>query len=261
MKARLLIFLALGALACWADVTQATQVLESALADSEPTQAQGQDLRLHDALMGLTPEQLGSLLPTAVRCLKSTRPRAQDLSLISLGAVSLAPGSSALLQPYLDDFDAILRDPASRARRGVIAVLVVMRPSLSPTAMQVLIKHLQDKANTGAEAAGIASAVLQAAPSDQSIVHQVITFTQARPDVVDPVIRRIGLSKIQLPEALDFVGKELDDPMMRPSAIVAVSSLDRDVRARFASQLTRIAQDPDEKPAIRAQATAAINGH
>ncbi len=109
----------------------------------------------------------------------------------------------------------------------------------------------------------IAAGLLHAARSNEAILHQVlgIAATRSEYDVKYPILQEIGLSKIQLPEALDFVGKELGDPTARIGTIVAASRMDRDVRARFAAKLSDIARDPDVPSDIRGAAAAAINGH
>lgn len=134
---------------------------------------------------------------------------------------------------------------------------------MSPKEIQLLLGHLQDKANTAEQAGMIAAGLLHAARSNEAILHQVlgIAATRSEYDVKYPILQEIGLSKIQLPEALDFVGKELGDPTARIGTIVAASRMDRDVRARFAAKLSDIARDPDVPSDIRGAAAAAINGH
>lgn len=173
------------------------------------------------------------------------------------------PASAALFDPYLSDFNAVLSDATNPLRQSVIAILEITRPSMSAKAIQLFLAHLQDKANTALQTGAIAAALLRAAPSNEATAHQVFSLAASRSehDVKYPILQEIGLSKIQLPEALDFVGKELDNPTARIGAIVAASRLDRDVRARFAAQLSHIAQDPDVPQDIRGAASAAINGH
>jgi hypothetical protein len=173
------------------------------------------------------------------------------------------PTSAALFDPYLSDFDAVLSDSTNPLRQSVIAILEISRPSMSAKAIQLFLGHLQDKANTALQTDAIAAGLLHAAPANQAIVHQVLSFVEKRSeyDLKFSALQEIGLSKIQLPEALDFIAKQLDDSAVRSGAMTAVSRLDPNVRARYASQLTRIALDPNEKADIRAQAEAAINGH
>jgi hypothetical protein len=250
----------------WAHVPLVKQLLQSALADTEgpaPGPTDSAYLKLNDALDRLTPGEIEALLPTGMQCLKSAHPHPQAAGVTFLIAAMLTPGSAALLDPYMDDFDTILRDPANPTRQSIIAILETTTPSMSPKAIQLFLKHLEDKANTPLQTGGIEYGLLRAAPSNQSILHQVLNVAENRSefDVKYPVLQAIGLSKIQLPEALDFIGNELEDPIGRSGAIVAASRLDRDVRARFAAQLSRIAQDPDLAPDIRGAAGAAINGH
>jgi hypothetical protein len=267
VQEKLLLCAVLSISICWADAPLVKQLLQSALADSGNTVLATDDpafLRLENALEALTPSDLESLLPTAMQCVRSARPRAQLTGQMFLVAVAMTPASSAVLDAYLDDFNAILSDSTNPNRRqSIIAVLEITRPSMSSKTIQLFLAHLQDKANTAEQTGAIAEALLHAAPANQGIVHQVLSLAEKRSeyDVRYPVVKEIGLSRIQVPEALDFVGKELDNPTGRSGAIVAASRLDREARARFAAQLSRIAQDPDEKPDIRGAAGAAINGN
>jgi len=262
----ILVCVALSMSLSWAHVPLVKQLLQTALVDTEgpaPGPTDSTYLKLNGALEKLTPGEIEALLPTGMQCLKSAHPRAQSAGISFLITAVLTPASAALLDPYMDDFDAILRAPSNLTRPLIIASLEITRPSMSPKAIQLFLKHLEDKANTPLQTGSIAYGLLRAAPSNQAILHQVLNVARNRPeyDVKYPVLQAIGLSKIQLPEALDFIGQELEDPIVRSNAIVAASYLDRDVRALFAAQLSRIAQDPDLAPDIRGAAGAAINGH
>jgi hypothetical protein len=266
VKEKLLISAVLSISFCRAEAPLVKQMLESAFADSENAPVSTNDpayLRLNDALESLTPADLESLLPTAVQCLGSAHPRAQQAGMITVMAATFTPASSARLEPYLDNFAAILSDSTNPNRQGLIATLALARPSMSPKAIQLFLGHLEDKTNTAEQTGMLAVGLLHSAPSNQAIIHRVLSLagTRSEYDVKYPLLQEIGLSKIQLPEALDFIAKELDDPAVRSGAMVAASRLDRDVRARFAAQLSLIAQDPDETPDIRAQARATIDGH
>jgi hypothetical protein len=213
---------------------------------------------------GSNPERPGVAPAHCHAMCEAARPRAQLMGQMFLAAVAMTPASSAVLDAYLDDFNAILSDSTNPNRRqSIIAILEITRPTMSSKAIQLFLAHLQDKANTAEQTGAIAEALLHAAPTNQGIVHQVLSLAEKRSeyDVRYPVVKEIGLLRIQVPEALDFVGKELDNPTGRSGAIVAASRLDRGARARFAAQLSRIAQDPDEKPDIRRAAGAAINGN
>jgi hypothetical protein len=219
MPKKLLLCALLSASSCRADTPQVKQLLESALADSEGaalTSTSPEYLRLSNAIEALAPSELESLLPTAIRCVKSTQPQAQQAGLVVLFSAGRTPASAALFDAYISDFDAILSQSDSpfaipNRRNVLLAILEITRPSMSPKAIQLFFGHLQDKANTALETGSIAEALLHAAPANETLVRQVLSFAEGRSehDVKYAVLLEIGLSKIQLPQALDFIHKQL----------------------------------------------------
>jgi hypothetical protein len=265
MKKKLLFSVAVALSSCWADQTLVKQLLEATLADSRESVPPANDpavLRFETAVQALTPNEIQSLLPLAMQCLKSGYPRPQEAGVTLLVATTQTAASAALLEPYLDYFDKILSSPTNPNRQSIIGILEITRPSMSPNVIRVFLRHLQDTSNTPLQTGAIAGAVLRAAPVNEAIVRQVLSSVEKRSEyeVKYSILQQIGLSKIQFPEALDFLGKQLEDPTARVDAIVAISRLDRGARARFAPQLSRIAQNPEQKPEIRKAAEAAING-
>ena len=198
MKVKLFLCIALSMSFCWANTPLVKQLLQSALADTEgpaPGPTDSAYLKLNDALDSLTPGEIEALLPTGMQCLKSAHPHPQGAGVTFLIAAMLTPGSAALLDPYMDDFDAILRDPANPTRQSIIAILETTTPSMSPKAIQLFLAHLEDKANTPLQTGAIAYGLLRAAPSNQSILHQVLNVARNRSehDVKYPVLQAIGL--------------------------------------------------------------------
>src|SRR6266853_467961 len=96
----------------------------------------------------------------------------------------------------------------------------------------------------------IASALIGGSPVDQAMIHKVIIFTEKRSEdrLTQEVIRVLGLIRTHNAEGLDFIGKGIGSTnrFVRESALNAASRMDRDVRAKFAAQLGRIANDPEE---------------
>lgn len=249
---------------CWADVNQIKELLQSALTgSSDGVPQQGQDLRMHDASLDLTADEVASVLPLAARCLKSPRPEARQAGLELFLRAALMWGSSKLIEPYLDDFEAILSGPSSPFRQGVIAVLAITKPALSPKASRILSAHLEDKTNSLEETEGITYALIDGSHGDQAMIHRVISFAEARSEdrLTGEVIRVVGLIRTRNAEAVDLIGKGLEskNKFLREAAVKAAVRMDRDVRVKFAAQLGRIASDPDEQPQVRSWAADAIS--
>jgi hypothetical protein len=122
--------------------------------------------------------------------------------------------------------------------------------------------NLENDRNSNEETLTIAASLLEATPADAFTLHKVLLVVSNRSDagLTNGVIRQLGLSKSQLPEAMDFISANLnqEDQHLRASAVDAVSRLDHDKRALFSSQLNRIATDPAEQQFVRKQATAAL---
>jgi phosphoglycolate phosphatase-like HAD superfamily hydrolase len=265
MKPKLLICLAFT-VSCYADPTLVRELVQASLADTRTVVPPNDplQLRLGTAMRTLTSGDFESLLPLAFQCLTSQHQAGQEAGTTLLIGAALLPTSAALLDPYLRDFDKILSDPASPMRQAIIAILEITNPSMSPGAMALFMRHIEDRANTPLQTGAILAAVLRAGPENETIAHRVFAYAETRSeqDVKQPILQQIGLSKIESPEALRFVGIQLDnrEPAVRTEAIVAVSRLSREARAHFASKLSDIAQDPDVKPEIRKAAEVAING-
>jgi hypothetical protein len=266
MKRHLLPCLLFSVSMCWADVNQVKELLQSTLTvppDGQPQYSEEFSLRLLDAAQGLTVDEFASILPIAAQCLKSSSPRARDAGLSVFGYAALKLNSSAIMEPYLDDFDAILSGAAGPYRQGIINILGITNPALSAKATQMLSRHLEDKANSLEEVQGIASALISGSRADPAMIHRVINFAEKRGDdkLTMEVLRVLGLIRTRNGDALDFIGKGLasTNRFVRESALNATSRMDRDVRVKFAAQLGRIASDMNERPEIRARAAESIS--
>lgn len=137
-----------------------------------------------------------------------------------------------------------------------------MKPNVPPKAVAHLNAHLEESRNSDEETLTIAASLLESAPTDTVTVHKTLLVVSRRsdPGLTGGVLRQLRLNKTRVPEALDFIGTNLNhaDPNVRASAVDAVSRLDHDVRKQFTVQLSRISSDPSESGHMRSQARLAL---
>jgi HEAT repeat protein len=111
----------------------------------------------------------------------------------------------------------------------------------------------------------VAEALIKASPSDATVIRKVLGFTGKRSEVHVTIVVLNALSWTHNPEALDFIGKSLDNENrdVREQTIQAVGHLDRDVRvgfvAKHAAQFGRLAADPEIRSESRRQAADALS--
>ncbi len=210
----------------------------------------------------LSPAEVGAILPLAFQCAHSSNAKVSEAGIAFLFSVMMRFDSARLLGPYIDDFGKFVdeRDPAQR--QFVLYILGGLNPKLPDKVFAYLMANLQNSSNSIGETVTIAACLLRAAPTDPATVHKVLVFASARSDadLTNGVLSQLGLSKIRLTEAVDFISVNLnqDDKRLRASAVDAASRLDKDTRAHFSSQLSRIASDPKESQYVRQQAAQAL---
>ncbi len=220
---------------------------------------------VNETTVGALPaSEVAAILPLARQCLQSANNVVRQDGLILLIAVVTRPDSAKVLEPYIDDLGALLSGPegAISLRHGALYVLGSLKPTLPPKAIAHLNAHLEESRNSDEETLTIAASLLDSAPTDAAIVHKTLLVVSQRPDpgLTGGVLRQLGLNKTRVPEALDFIGRNLNhaDPNVRASAVDAASRLDRDVRKQFTAQLSRILSDPSESEYMRSQARLAL---
>ena len=168
-----------------------------------------------------------------------------------------------MLEPYVETLGNLLDGPTGPYRRGVLVILTMTKPAISPKAIAILTTHLEDKHSSPEESSGIVWALITAASSDPVILHKVLNFVAKRSEVEITISALQALHPLQPQdaEALDFIGKSLDGSreFVREAAVNAVQGWKREVRAKFAAQLGRIAVDPEEREEVRSRAAAALH--
>jgi hypothetical protein len=259
----LLICLMLSISCCWADADQVERLLRSSLRDA-PNGEAAQDVnsQIEESTQTLTASEMESILPLAVQCLRSSRLQAQSAGLSMLISLTLRQDSSKLIEPYVETLGNLLNEPSGPFRRGIIAILTLTKPGISPKTMTTLTAHLEDKHSSAEESSGLVWALITADTSNVAIRHKVLNFVtkQSNAEITGSALHALQLVRPPNTEALEFMGKSLDSDIasVRDSAVDVVRGLDREVRTKFAAQLGRIAGDPQEGEELRSRAAAVL---
>lgn len=221
------------------------------------------DSQVNDATVSkLSQAEVSAVLPLALQCIRSSNVEISRAGMLFLVAVVLRRefDSAKLLEPYIDDFGKLLDDRDFRWRQGVFFILGHLNPKPPDKAIAYFAAHLEG--SSGEDTQAFAVLLLNAAPADPSIVHRVLSLASARAnrDLTMAVLKQLGLSRIQFPEAVDFISANLnqDDKYLREQAVDAASRLDKDTRAQLSGQLSQIASDPKEDKEVRQQAAQAL---
>ncbi|ADV83956.1 hypothetical protein AciPR4_3200 [Terriglobus saanensis SP1PR4] len=210
----------------------------------------------------LSQTEVGAVLPLAFQCVHSPDDEIVEAGYDFLISVMLRFDSAGLLGPYIDDLGKLAEEKDNSRRQLVLLILGSLKPKLPEKAIEYLKANLESTRNSNQETLVIAASLLQAARTDAPTVHRVLLVVSSRSDadLTSSVIRQLGLSRIRLPEAVNFISSNLnqEDEFLRASAVDAASRLDKDTRAQFSSQLNRIASDPKETQYVRQQAAEAL---
>jgi hypothetical protein len=268
-----------------ADATQIRTLLQSALSDTAPAPIINHMEELSTA-SDLPAADIASILPLAIQCLRS--PTANQYGASFLVGVTTRSDALQLLEPYADQFEAIASGPGGPLRTSTFTILTQiiaqsiddhgepvwdttqqgeMTPKLRKI-LDILNNHLEDKSNSRDDVAEIGDSLIKASSSDAAVIHKVLSIAEKRSEVHVRIVimNAIGLSRTHNPDALDFIGKNLDSENrdVREQAIAAVWHLDRDVRVEFvakhAAQFGWLAADSEIRPEARKQAADAIAG-
>jgi hypothetical protein len=216
----------------------------------------------------LSQMEVSAILPLALQCVRSSNVEVSRAGMDFIIEVTLRLDSAQLLEPYIDDLGKLLDDKDFRWRQIVLFVLGGKIPDTPEKAIAYLEANLERGSTQ--EAPAITASLLKASrgsllhpvPADPSIVHKVIAFTAARADVdlTSNVLHEIGLYRIQIPEAINFISANLNqaNPRLRAAAVEGASRLEKDARAQLSGQLSQIAADPKEDQSVRNDAARAL---
>jgi HEAT repeat protein len=214
--------------------------------------------------------EVDAILPLAFQCVRSPKADVIEAGYAFLISVMLRFDSAKVMEPYIDALGKLADEKDNPRRQLVLSILEGLLPRPSDKAIAYLEANLENSKNTSQETLGITACLLHIsktgsshwAPADPSIVHKVLAFVSAHPDVdlTSNVVHQIGLYGIQLPEAVNFISANLDqnDRLLRASAVEAASRLDKDTRVQLEGQLSRIASDPQEEQNVRNEAAEAL---
>jgi len=67
-----------------------------------------------------------------------------------------------MLDPYVETLGDLLDGPTGPYRRGILVILTMTKPGISPKAMAILMAHLEDKQSSAEESSGIVWALITA---------------------------------------------------------------------------------------------------
>ena len=223
-----------------------------------------------DAVRTLPVAEIDAIIPLALQCTQSPNEWARQAGYEFFLSVMLRFDSAKVLEPHIDDLEKLSDGDDPQARGYILSVLGGLIPIPPDKAIAYLEAKLESSRNSSQETLRITAGLLHAAkgnplhptPADPSIVHKVIALTTARADddLTSDVLHEIGLYKIQVPEAIDFISANLNEknPRLRAAAVEGASRLDKDTRAQLHGQLSHIASDPEESQDVRQQAAQAL---
>ena len=214
--------------------------------------------------------EVDAILPLAFQCVRSPKADVIEAGYAFLISVMLRLDSAKVMETYTSALGKLADEKDNPRRQLVLSILGGLLPKPPDEAIAYLEANLENSKNTSQETLGITASLLHAskkglshwAPADPSSVHKVLAFVSAHPDVnlTSNVLHQIGLYRIELPEAVNFVSSNLEqnDRLLRASAVEAASRLDKDTRVRLEGQLSRIASDPKEEQNLRNEAAEAL---
>lgn len=266
-KALITAFLMLLAIPSSAEEMRILQLYRNILSHSSSVEIpKGDDIFgvVNETTIGASTEaEITAVLPLAFRCAYSTDVEVRKDGFVFLISTITRPDSAKILGSYIDDLEKLLATGDTASRRTIYYVLGSMKPKLPPKAATLLKKHLRDETNSSAETLTIAASLIKDAPKDTATVHEVLSAVSMRNDsaLADGTLRQMGLSKCNVPEALDFMARGLQSRELVASAVDAVSRLDPDDRRNFKQQLEQVASDPSAPVDVRGQAKIAAAAH
>jgi hypothetical protein len=240
---------------CWANADRVRQVLVSALNNEVPTiDRQGQQ-ELMDAARDLKPDELRSVLPLGMACLRSSHESARSAGEALFRGAEENSSAAVLLWPYVSDFADCLKTPSCFYRGWVVSWLVPIIYSPKPSAVAeaaaaALISNLEDEPypdNINDPTA--AKVVLENFPSDLLMRRRVLNFVEKRSDslLTSDVVGALRNVDHFAPEDLAFIRSclaEDNDPWVLAATIDLLAKIDPNVREQFIERLKVLQTEP-----------------
>jgi hypothetical protein len=221
-----------------------------------------------DAVRTMPVAEIATIIPLALQCTQSANALVREAGIDFFFEMMGRFDSANVLEPYIDDLGKLADEKDNPLRQGILFILGSLLPKIPDKAIAYLEANLERGSTQ--EASAITASLLKASrgsllhpvPADPSIVHKVIAFTTARADedLTSNVLHELGLYRIQIPEAINFISANLNEsnPRLRAAAVEGASRLDKDARAQLRGQLSQIASDPKEVKEVRQQAVQAL---
>lgn len=237
-----------------ADVQELLRSIADSTSESvpKPEELGGQ---IADVMQTAPITDIKAILELAGRCVASSKLSIRRDGLMVMLSATVRSDSEQAFEPNIEQIGSLLSDSEEPVRKAAIFILGNTKPRVLPAAAMALKAHLRDKSNSVAETLSITAALLKAGPADTSTVHTVVGLagSSADPALRDGIIRQLGLFQVESEEALSTVKAGLDDSDsdVRKASLDAIDRMNSSLRGRFTSQVTRIAEDSQEREDVR----------
>lgn len=230
-----------------------------------PTSPQSKFLEgVERRMSGASTEEISEGLPSIMAATRSDNDTTQRAAGVALIAIAIRQDSAALLRPFISDITELFDSEKDYMRRGSMAVLAMMKPSLPPEAVPPLLEYVNQTNREQRSQVGALSMLLGAKPTDEAVVQATEKFMSRSLDtstrvaalnairtsrVKDVRIERIVISELADPSpgvqraaigVLDRMGPEALSKA-QPVLIMLMKSEDKDVAAAARAALARIA--------------------
>lgn len=232
------------------DIGRLKQVLLSALNDNGQLSTIEQQ-QITDTARNLKADELRSLLPLGMECLRSSHGSARAAGVALFRGAEENSDGSLLLEAYVSDFAECLKISSCFYRGWAISWLLTTTypPKPSEAAAAVLVSNLEDEADADVLHDGtVAGSLLMTFPSDTSMRRRLLKFVERRSDslLTSEVVRALRKVKQFAPEDLTFIRSCLadDNPWVLAATIDLLADIDSNVREQFMERINAIAAEP-----------------
>ena len=223
-----------------------------------PTSPQAKFLEgVERRMSGAPTEDISQGLPSIMAATRSDNDTTQRAAGVALIAIAIRQDSAALLRPYISDITELLDSEKDYMRRGSMAVLAMLRPSLPPEAVPPLLEYVNQTNREQRSQVAALSILLRAKPTDEAVVQATEKFlsrsldSSTRFDALNAIhtslVKDIRIERIVLRDLAD------PNPGVQRAAIGALDSMGPKALAKAQPALTILAKSEDKDLAAAAR--------